>query len=278
MDGDRLDHGLPAADGRAVLVQYRPAAAQHRDVGGGAAHVGDEDVVLAREMPRTDQARRRTRQNGLDRAGQRQVGLDQRAVALHHHQRRLDALAREQPFHRLHQLLQLRNEPRIQRGGQRAARRVELGGELMAAGHRLAGQFAHQRAHRDLVRRIAHREIAADREGRDLRRVLQDRRAHRRRRRARACGSPVGLWPPATITTGSPPMRLAQAGALQGLGIVAHEDEADRRAMLFHDRVGREGGGDRRPWRCRRCRGPPADAAGSPRPRRSGRSRGRAWW
>ena len=244
VDGDCLDHGLPAADGRAFLVQHRPAAAQHRDVGGGAAHVGDQDVILARQVTRADQARGRAGENRLDRAGQRQVGLDQRPVALHHHQRRLDALARQQPFDRLHQLLQLRNEARVERGGERAARRVELGGELVAAGHRLSGQLAHQGAHRDLVRRIAHREIAADREGRDLGRVLQDRRAHRRHVQLglRLAGRLVAAGHHHHRIAAH---RLAQAGALQRLGIVAHEDEADRRAVLFHDRVGGEGGGDR---------------------------------
>ena len=41
---DRLDHGAPAADQRALGADGGPAADHDRDVGGGAAHVGDDEI------------------------------------------------------------------------------------------------------------------------------------------------------------------------------------------------------------------------------------------
>ena len=64
---DRLHHGAPCADQRALAADHRPAAGHHRDVGGGTAHVRDDEVLQAGEEARADDARRRPRQNRLAR-------------------------------------------------------------------------------------------------------------------------------------------------------------------------------------------------------------------
>ena len=81
-----------AADQRALGADHRTAAGDDRDIGGGAAHVGDHEVLEAGEKSSPDDARRRTRQDGLDRILERHLGLHQRAVALDDHQRRIDRL------------------------------------------------------------------------------------------------------------------------------------------------------------------------------------------
>ena len=178
------------------------------------------------------------------------------------------------PSHRADQLLQLGNEARVEGAGQRAARRIELRGQLVAAGHRQVGQLADQLAHRDLMRRIAHREIAADGEGRDLRRMVRDRRPHRREveRPLLVAGRLVAAGDEDDRIAAQ---RLAQAGAIQRLGVVAQQDAGRSGAPwpstmalvarvveieTMRDLRRRGTAAARRAWR------PP------------GRSTGRAWW
>ena len=176
MHRDCLDHGAPAADLGAVGAERRLAAGQHRDVGRGAAHVGHHHVAGAAQGPGADQAGRGPREDGLDRPFQGRGGRDQRAVSLHHHERRLDLGLGQLVLHRQDQLLQQGDQPRVEHGGHGAARRVELAGELVTAGHRQAASLADKVAQRDLVRRVAHAEVAGHGEGGRLGRVLGDRR------------------------------------------------------------------------------------------------------
>ena len=74
---DRFDHRSPGADQRALGANHRSAAGNHRDVGGGAAHVGDHEILEAGEKARSDNARRRPRQYGLDRVLERDLGPHQ---------------------------------------------------------------------------------------------------------------------------------------------------------------------------------------------------------
>ncbi len=152
-----------------------PAAGDHRDIGGGAAHVGDHEVLEPGEKSRAHDARRRTRQDGLDRILERHLGLHQRTVALDDHQRRIDRLLDQHSAERLDEMADLRREPRVQRGGERAARRIELRAQFVRAGHRLRRQCADDAARPQLMRRIAHREIGGDRERFDAGPVLAHR-------------------------------------------------------------------------------------------------------
>ncbi len=60
MDAHRLHHGAEPAHRGAVAVQHRAPAGEQRDIGGGAAHIGDEDILLAREIMCADDAGRGT--------------------------------------------------------------------------------------------------------------------------------------------------------------------------------------------------------------------------
>ena len=53
IDLHRLDHGPPVADHRAIKTQGWQAAAHHRNIGGGAAHIRDDGVLQAAERART---------------------------------------------------------------------------------------------------------------------------------------------------------------------------------------------------------------------------------
>ena len=135
---DRLHHGAPAADQRALRADRGPAVRHHGDVGGGAAHVRDDEVADARSRnpaPTTLAAGPdRMVSTGYSSATSRP---HQRAVALHDHERRIDRLLDEHLRQRLDQMPDLRREARIQHGRQRAARRIELRAQLVRAGHRL---------------------------------------------------------------------------------------------------------------------------------------------
>ena len=115
-------------------------------------------------MARADKAGGRARQNGLDRPGAGKAGGNQRTVAPHDHQRGRDAARLQKALGRGDQAVDHRDEAGIKQRRQGAARTAELGGELMARRHRQAGLLADQVARRDLMRRVAHREIGADRE------------------------------------------------------------------------------------------------------------------
>ena len=145
------------------------------DIGGGTAHVGDDEVLEAGEEACSDNARRRTRQNGLDRILERNLGLHQRAVALDDHQRRIDRLLRQHARQRLDEMADLRREARVQCGRQRAARRVELRTQFVGAGHRLRRQRTDDLARAQFMSRIAHGEIRRDGERLDQRPVFAHR-------------------------------------------------------------------------------------------------------
>ena len=159
---------------------------EHRDVGGGAADVGDDRVVEAGHVAGADEAGGRAGQDRLDRPLAGEGGRNQRAVAAHHHQRRGNAARFEEAFGRRDQAVDHRDQAGVEQRGERPARAAELGGKLMAGGDRKAGPLADQVAGGDLVRRVADGEIGADREagnavGQFRQRGLQRREVERMR-------------------------------------------------------------------------------------------------
>ena len=161
---DRLDHRAEAADGRAFRIKPRAAIVEHRDVCRRAADIRHDGIVEPGHVARADKAGGRARQNGLDRPGAGKAGGNQRTVAPHDHQRGRDAARLQKALGRGDQAVDHRDEAGVEKRRQRAARTAELGGKLMARRDRQAGLLADQVARRDLMRRVAHREIGADRE------------------------------------------------------------------------------------------------------------------
>lgn len=198
MNLDGLHHRAPAADHGAVGAHHRPAARDDRDVGRRAAHVGDREVILTREKARADDARGRPRQYRLDRILERHLGAHQRAIALGHHHRCCNPLLPEHAAQRLEEPGDLWRKARVERGSQRAPRRIEMGAELVAARHGLAARGADQFAHALLVRDVSDREHRRHRKCLDLGAVL----AHRRR----DCGliERLGLLPGGVMATAYP--------------------------------------------------------------------------
>ena len=155
---DRLDHGPPIADHRAVKTQGWQAAAHHRNIGGGAAHVGDDGVLQTAERTRAQHAGGRAGQDRADRALQGAGHVDQRTIAFDNHQRRVNMPLGQGALHRIDQGFDVRNHARVQRGGQRAARRAQAGCQLVAAGHGHITQFLHPGADLHFMGRVAHRK------------------------------------------------------------------------------------------------------------------------
>ena len=158
IDLHRLDHGPPIADHRAVKTQGWQAAAHDRNIGGGAAHIGDDGVLQTAERTRAQHAGGRTGQHRADRALQGAGHIDQRTIAFDNHQRRVNMAMGQGALHRINQGFDVRNHARVQRGGQRAARRAQAGSQLMAAGHGHITQFLHPGAQLHFMGRVAHRK------------------------------------------------------------------------------------------------------------------------
>ena len=78
-------HGAPAAHFGALFVHARPTVDQHAQIGGGAAHVGHDETLQAREPLRAHQTGRRARKHGLNRPGGHALRQRQAAVALDDH-------------------------------------------------------------------------------------------------------------------------------------------------------------------------------------------------
>jgi hypothetical protein len=239
MNVDRLHHGAPAADHRALRSHDRVAVGYHRDIGRGAAHIGHHEVPDTAEETRTDDAGSRPGQHRLDRILEGHGRPYQRAVAAHDHERSLDAFARQHFLHRVDQVAHLRREPRVEGGGQGAARRIELRTQFVTAGDRFAAACADPLAHAQLMCRIAHRE-----HGRDCERLhLAAEFGH--------CGLHRGLIErlgliargivPAAHAHQTAGITALEPGALDHAFIEADQQRADGAEAPLHDRIGREG-------------------------------------
>ena len=167
--------------------------------------------------------------------------IDQRAVALHHHQRRVDAVSRQRAAHGFDQRLHMRDHARIERHRQRAPRRAQAGCQFMAAGHRLVAQFLDQRAHLQLVLRIAHAEA-----GRNGERRYPGRLAHDGLARAglvdRHQRKTAGVVAAGQGHDGVRAQQLDQTAGLDLRRVVTGQQHAHRRALALDHRVGRQRG------------------------------------
>jgi len=242
----RLDHRPPAADAGAPGVEDRPAVPQGRDIGGRASHIDRPDVALGGpnavpldEMPGAHRAGGRPGKDRLDGPLHRPLRAHQRTVTPNDHQRRGDAQAGQRLLDVRHQFAQREDEMGVERDGGRPPHGVELAGQLVAARHRLAGQFLDEAAHPQLMRRIAHAEVT--RNGKRFHGLAagQDRRPGRFLVQGR------DFIPQPVVTA----FQVHDIGGgeivfepplLDQFGIVADEQQTDRAAVSFSQRVGRQ--------------------------------------
>ena len=98
-----------------------------------------------------DHARRRSGQNRLHRSPQRLLGGNQGAIPLHHHERCCDAFVAENAADGDHELIEQRDQARVQDRGQGPSRRVQLGAQLMGASDRQAGERMSELGHRPFM-------------------------------------------------------------------------------------------------------------------------------
>ena len=231
---DRLHHRPPAADHCPFSAYHGPTALDDRHVRRGATHVGHGEIRELGQETRTDHTRRRTRQHRLHRVFEGDFRADQGPIAAHDHDRGGYCLAREHRSERFQQMSDLGCEARIQRSGQCALGRIELGAQLVTAGNRFVAQRTDTLACAPLVRGIAHREHSGDRESFDLRGIG----AHRRLDRGlfeRLALLPGRLVPAAYThqhAAGTPESRT-----LEHLLIETDQQRADGAETALHDRV-----------------------------------------
>ena len=123
----RLDHGFPAANKCAVILEPRRAILQQRDIGGCAADIRHHGCLRAGEKSRPGEAGGRARQDRFNRPRARIMRANQRAVAFDHHQRAVKAEFGHDAFRCGNQLVEKIDQPGIQHGRQRAARPAKRG-------------------------------------------------------------------------------------------------------------------------------------------------------
>ena len=242
VDLHRLHHGAPLTDQGTVLAQGRHAVAHHRDVGGGAAHVGHDGVLGAGQRTRAEHAGRGPGQHGGHGALQRALHVDQTAIALDHHQRRLDAALAERGANRFDHALHEGDHAGVQRGGERAPRRAQAAGQLVPAGDGLVAQLAHPSAQLHFVGAVANREGARNGEGADPAHLgLNGRFGSGFVQWAQ--GLPGGVVSAGQRDNGVVAQELNQAAGLDLPLVVTRQQHAHRRTFALDHRVGREGGG-----------------------------------
>ena len=241
---NRPHHGAPAADLGPVQVDARQAVDQRPHVGGGAAHIREDEVVQPAEPARAHQARRRAREHGLDRALGHALRQRQRAVALDDHQRADDV----QLFHgapdRVDQMRHPRDQPRIQGRGECAPGCVQAGRQLGGQSDRLAAALHDACACLLLVRRVADRKRSGQRKGVNLRGHAIDRRVQRFQIQ-RCCGFAVVVVPACDALHSHAGEGFCNAGALGHGRVKADQQHADRAAVALDHGVGGQRGGHR---------------------------------
>ena len=168
----RLHHGAPPPDLSTIGVDSGATLLQLRDVGRRASHVYYPQAasrvrprVRGGQVPGSHDAGRRSRENRLDGALHGPPGPHQRAVPFDDHQRSGDAHPLQRAPDGGDELSQQRDQPRVQGHRRRPAHGVETSGQFVTTGDRHAGQFFYQSTHAQLVSRVAHAEVAGDREG-----------------------------------------------------------------------------------------------------------------
>ncbi len=232
-----------AADRGALGIEPRHAVPKDRHIRRGAADVDDHRIPPSRQEAGAHEAGGGPGENGLDRSGGGQTGGDERAVALHHHQRGQDAPLRQQAPDRQDQAADLRDQPGVEERRDGPAGRVEPRRQLVGGGAGEPGKLSCERRHRQLVGRIADGEAADDGQRLDGWGELADRL-----RRSRAVeGRP--LAPGRFVAAGNQPHRIAaerhfEPAALEQIGSSADQQQAHGGAPALDQGVGGERGRD----------------------------------
>ena len=112
------------------------------DVRGGAADVADQRVTLAGQPACPGDRCGGTGKDRLDRPLAGQPRRNQRPVAAHHHQRRVDAERGHMPLAGADQPVDHPDQARVQERGQRPTRAVQAGRQFVRTGHRQARDAA----------------------------------------------------------------------------------------------------------------------------------------
>ena len=243
-DVDRRHHGAPAAHRRAVLAHPGAAVDEDAEIGGGAAHVGHDEGFQARQAGGPDKAGGGPRQHRLDGPERHLIGERKRAVALHHHQRAVDAEARHGRPDRLDEIGDARDEAGVEHGGERPARGIEGRRQFARYGDWLARLFDDALASAALMGGIAHGEAGGDGEGLDLAPVPFQRRIEGGEIEGLAFIAVV-VMAAGDADDGHRGKGGSKAGARQHGIVEAGKDGRDRTAMALHHGVGGERGGDR---------------------------------
>ncbi len=229
-----LDAGAPAAHARALRVQPRHPLGEHRAVGGCAAHVEDDALGDVGEMPRARDAGRRAGEDGLHGPLASRLLVDERAVALHDHDRRGDAQPNQRLLDGLQQLADDPEQTRVEDGRVGAGQIVQPLGQLVPADHWQVAVGADDFAHQQLVGGVAYAGIAGDGEG------------------VHTLGQQVPNGPGDLVAVGGfqlvaadvhRPGDVAQRApvdVLAGGGQRRHDDGAGPPALALHDGVGRQ--------------------------------------
>ncbi len=199
--------------------------------------------VEAGEVTGADEARRRPRQDRLDRPGAGECRRDKCAVAAHHHQRGGDAAPFQESFGGGDQPVDHADEAGVEQRRQCAARPAEPGRQFVAGRHRQAGRLADQVAGGDLVSRVADGEIGADGEGRDGAAEFRQGRLERGQVERRGVAVDV-------VAAGAEHDRVAAERRLQPVAVEVGLGEADHHqrhaaALPLDQRVGGKRGGHR---------------------------------
>ena len=137
VDADRLDHRAPLANHCAIKPQFRTPTPDDCNIGGGAAHIGHDGVLVAAQGTRAQHAGSRSRQDGANRALERAFDIDQATVALDDHQRRVDVPRGQGQLYRFDQRLDVRNHASIESHCHGTTRRTQTGRKLVSTRDRL---------------------------------------------------------------------------------------------------------------------------------------------
>ena len=135
------------------------------------------------------------------------------------------------------------NQAGIERGGQRAAWRVQARRQLGGQGDRLTGFLHNTRAHQLLMRGVAHRKSGGYRKRIDLRRHSLDGFVQGVQVQGGGLLAVV-VMAAADALYGHAGKGFGNSGALGHAGIKTHQQNTDRAAVALDHGIGGQGGGD----------------------------------
>ena len=87
----RLDHCAPAANMRPFMAKQGRPVLQAGNIGGCPANIRDQSLFFIGKESSPCQAGRRAGQDGFHRPGAGIINMQERAIALYHHQRAVKA-------------------------------------------------------------------------------------------------------------------------------------------------------------------------------------------